>query len=314
MWRWLVLPLFAGLVLASAGCRNCNKVERELAAREQDVQTLKEENNRLDCTNHALERELSAVRGLPGPNGLVEKPSEPYPVRSLALGRQTGGRTGDCGGDDGLTVIVEPRDCDNQAIKAPGSLVVELYEKPDEGEVKPLWRWMVPPPALRRSWQNGLFSTGYRLDLDFGVWPTTPKLRVVAKFQMINGRVFVADKDITVRIPPERTRRQLPPPTPVPSMEDRSENRRTLPDPTPAPTPPPEEKPEPKKTLPPPKEEKSDGKAKPKPDNEPAPKPDNDSPGKKSPSDELKGPILTRTKAQKAAAQILAPVPLENDE
>ena len=90
------------------------------AARETDVRTLKDEVERLDFQNQNLTRELAARSGLPGPLGFVEPPSEPYPVRSLALGRQTGGRAADdCPGDDGLIVIVEPRDCDNQAIKAP---------------------------------------------------------------------------------------------------------------------------------------------------------------------------------------------------
>ncbi|RDJ92891.1 hypothetical protein B4Q13_25675, partial [Lacticaseibacillus rhamnosus] len=103
--------VFAAVAVASSGCRsNCDTVESELRAREQDVRTLREEVERLEVTTHVLERQWAAVHGLPGPHGVVEKPSEPYPVRSLVVGRQTGGRVSDtCHGDDGLIVVIEPR-------------------------------------------------------------------------------------------------------------------------------------------------------------------------------------------------------------
>lgn len=298
---WVALPLFAALAAGAVGCRSCDRVEAELRAREQDVRTLKDENSRLDCLNHAMERELAAMRGLPGPDGVIEKPSEPYPVRSLVVGRQTGGRSGDgCGLDDGLTVVVEPRDCDGQAIKAPGALLVELYERPEEGEVRFLWRWEVTPDQLRCSWQNGLFSTGYRLEFDFKTWPTTPRLRVVAKFRMINGRLFVADRDFVVRLPPERARRPLPAPTPVPSPgEEKPPQEEKLP--------PPKMDPAPKEVLPRPAEVPG------KPAPVPPANPENNPPPKKKPGEETPGPILTHAKAQKPIVEMFRPVPMVLD-
>jgi hypothetical protein len=286
---WVALPLFAALAVGAAGCRSCDKVESELRAREMDVHTLKEENERLDCNNQALVRELAAVRGEPGPHGVIEKPSEPYPVRSLVVGRQTGGQPAeDCPGDAGLIVVIEPRDCDNQAIKAPGALTVELIERPDEGEKRLLWRWEISPDELRRTWQSGLFTTGYRLSLGFQTWPTTEKLRVVARFRMLNGRVFEADRDITIRLPPADRRRPAPPPSPPPSPPE------PLHAPTPAEKPPPPHAPTPVEKLPP-----------------PTPVPDKPKP---PPPESEKGPILTRGQAAKPTVQMFRPVPLENEE
>ncbi len=275
--RWLVAScLFAGLAVCASGCRSCDRVESELRAREQDVRTLRAEVGRLEFSNQALTRELAAVHGVPGPHGIVEKPSEPYPVRSLVVGRQTGGRPGEtCGGDDGLVVVLEPRDCDNQSIKAPGNATVAAWELPDEGPKRLLAVWEVSPEQLRATWQNGLFTTGYRLTFPFKSWPATEKLRVAARFRMLNGRMFEGDRDVTVRLPPANLRRTLPPPTPIPATP-------------------------PEKTLPPPRPESGE---KPPPDPPPS-----------KPAEEPAGPVLLRGSAKVPAVQMLRPVPLPPEE
>jgi hypothetical protein len=219
--RWpAALGLGAALVLGPAGCRSTKHdvVEAELRARECDVRTLRDELDRSEFLNHALSRELSALRGLPGPAGVIEKPSEPYPVRSIRLGRGTAGRPSDCGGDDALQVQVEPIDCDNQVIKAPGSLYVEAIEVTKEGLKRPLSAWEVPPEELRRKYQSGLFNSGYMLTFPWKTPPTTEKLRVLARFRLVDGRIFEADKDISVRLLPEQRRPVLPAPSEVKPM------------------------------------------------------------------------------------------------
>jgi hypothetical protein len=291
--RWSVaLSLLASLAVSATGCRSCDKVESELRAREQDVRTLRSEMGRLENTNHALQRELAAMHGLPGPHGVVEKPSEPYPVRSLVVGRQTAGRPSEtCPGDDGLIVLIEPRDCDNQAIKAPGALTVAAWELPDEGAKRLLAVWEITPDQLRRSWQNGLFTTGYRLNLAFHAWPSAEKLRVAARFRMINGRIFEGDRDITIRLAPPGRRPPLSAPAPTPTPPS------TLPPPTPdKPSTP--DKP-PTQMLPPPT-----------PETEKKEPPPPDPPPSSLPSGDPEGPILMRGQVKPPAAQILRPISL----
>src|SRR5262245_33037817 len=157
--RWpAALGLGGALVLGAAGCRSTKSdvVESQLRARESDVRTLREELDRQEFLNQALSRELCAVRGQPGPAGVIERPSEPYPVRSIRLGRGTGGRPAECGGDDALQVQVEPIDCDSQVLKAPGCLYVEAIEVTKEGLKRTLSSWAVPAEELRRKFQSGL--------------------------------------------------------------------------------------------------------------------------------------------------------------
>jgi hypothetical protein len=224
--RWLVGLCLSAIVLpALIGCRNsCDRVESELRAREQDVRILREELQNAHFYNQLLLRQMQAYAGLPGPDGVVPALSEPYPVRSIRFGRQTGGRPSETlPGDDALQVQLEPIDPEGQAIKAPGHLLLQAIEINPEGLKRPLSVWEIPADQLRENWRNGLFTTGYLLTLPWKVWPSTERLRLIALFRMVDGRCFEADKDITVRVLPEYKRKLETPANPnkaiVPSPE-----------------------------------------------------------------------------------------------
>src|SRR5205823_5874787 len=95
-------------------------------------------------------------------------------------------------GDEALLVVVEPRDEQDQRIKAPGAVHVEALEVNSEGLKSPLSSWDVLPEQLRRAWREGLFGTGYYVILPWKVWPTCPQLRVVVRFTLSDGRAFEA--------------------------------------------------------------------------------------------------------------------------
>ncbi len=201
--RWVVL--LGGVIwLAAGGCRNCDLVEAELRTRERELREAREELQHTELLNEALRREIHTLR--PGAACPVspEFASQMYTLKEIVLGRGTGGYSSDCRpGDEALQVVVEPRDPDGQAIKAPGSLHVEAVQISPQGLKSPLSAWDIPPAKLRRTWQNGLLSTGYYVVLPWKVRPTSNKLRVTARFTLADGRLFEADKDVTVRLPPE---------------------------------------------------------------------------------------------------------------
>src|SRR5258708_9337118 len=160
--RWSQACMF-GLALAvtAAGCRSCDRVESELRARETELRELKEEWDRTRAYNNGLQAGLHDVSGAPPPIS-GEPPVTTYPVRSLVLGRQTGGREDHAGsGEQLLQVVVEPHDAEDQAVKVPGSLLVHVLEITAEGAKRPLSTWEISSEQLRRSWHSGLLSTGY---------------------------------------------------------------------------------------------------------------------------------------------------------
>jgi len=238
-----------------AGCRSpCEHIESELRSRERELRELREEFERTAGANDAMQRELCELRKTqpplpplpPGPEPLpppkaapaavpaaregtptswrdagkpavLETVSVPATVKEIALGRGTGGLDEDrMPGDDALQVVVEPRDTDGHAIKVPGCLHVTVLEISPEGTKKPLSSWELSADELRRTWRNGLFSTGYYVTLPWKACPEMEKLRVVVQFQLSDGRLFEADKDVTVRVPPPSVRKPCPSPAPPP--------------------------------------------------------------------------------------------------
>jgi len=251
--RWpLALLSSMTLVALCSGCRTskCEYVEQALRARDCDLRELRDEMEKLECYNKALQQEVRNLRGDVGP--FPEGPDKPplplLPVRSLTLGRTGGYDSGTCPGDSALQVTLEPRDCDNHVVKVPGSAKILVLETSSEGTKKPLSEWTISPEQLRAAWRDGLFGKGYTLVLDWKVYPSTTKLRVVAQYQSADGRVFEADKDITVKVVPADKRRLpstgapkggkeedpfLPSVPPDPKTLGDPSNPETLPNPTP---------------------------------------------------------------------------------
>ncbi len=197
---FFVLPLFTG-------CRNCELVETALRAREYDVQVLKEELLRLEFRNQALERELAAVRQ----QGVWKVPSElagqNFGVRRITLGRGTGGYDADnTPGDESLYLVLQPRDGQDDVIKAPGTVTISALEISPEGIKRPISAWKIPPHQLRNQWSQGLFSTGYRLKLPWQQTLRHDKIRVIVQLKLSDGRFFETDKDIRIRLDPAMPR------------------------------------------------------------------------------------------------------------
>ena|SRR5579862_9411335 len=220
--RWsLAWIIGLALVCTTVGCRSCDRVESELRVRERQLRETRDELERSKAYANGLQLELNAAVGVPPP-AWGDPPIAAYPIRSLVLGRQTGGREDTYGsGDQSLQVVVEPHDAEDQAVKIPGTLVIQVQEITPEGGKRPLSTWEINAEQLRRSWHSGLLSTGYTLVLPWKTYPTTEKLRVIAQFKVPDGRTFEADKDITIHLPPPSQRRELPPEL-VPGVDEKT--------------------------------------------------------------------------------------------
>jgi hypothetical protein len=190
------------LVLAPAGCRSrCDLVEAELRTKERQLRELQEEACRTELFNEALQNELRILRPQSHAAVSPEHASQVYTLKEIALGRTTGGRDDDGHpGDEALQVLIEPRDPDGHAIKAPGSVRVDAAQISPEGIKTPLCYWELTPSQLRRTWRSGLFANGYDLILPWKVGPSSTKVRVTARMTIADGRMFEADKDVTIRL------------------------------------------------------------------------------------------------------------------
>jgi hypothetical protein len=236
--------------LAAAGCRNSRSelVEAELRTRDRELREMRGELLKAETMNEALENTLRAqqcAQPVLRPGSTTGFLSQ---VKDIQLGRGTGGIDEDkIPGDEGIQVVLVPRDIDGSPIKAPGTLKVTALEISPEGLKTPLSTWDVSALQLRRSWRSGLLSTGYFVALPWQKIPTSEKLRIVATFQPLEGGTFEAERDVTIRLLAEATRcpaAGLGPPVPAtggptlpsPPVGPQPRSVETIPPPQPPPT------------------------------------------------------------------------------
>ncbi len=200
---FFLLLRFSFLLCLAGGCRNCDLVEAELRSRENELRELRGNLTHAELENEALLREIAAVRQGTAAKMSPEQASQFYGVKQITLGRGTGGLDEDnVPGDEAIQVMIEPRDSDGHTIKAPGAVHVEALEISREGIKVPLDAWELSPEQVRKTWHSGLLSAGYSIVLPWKNWPSSEKLRVIIRFTLSDGRVFEADKDISIRITP----------------------------------------------------------------------------------------------------------------
>lgn len=185
---------------AAGGCRSCEPVEAELRKRECQVRELREQLQYSQCLNESLTRGMQVYQQQTvDSKPVVERNVPILQLKEVALGRQTGGYDNDgLPGDEGLQVVVEPRDIDGHSIKAMGSLQITALEITTQGVKAPLATWDIPDSQLRQRWRSGLLSTGYFVQLPWQTWPTSNRIRVVARFMLADGIVYEAERDVTI--------------------------------------------------------------------------------------------------------------------
>jgi hypothetical protein len=234
MRRLVVLGLAAALALT--GCRSprSDLVEAELRTKDRQLRESQDELLFQRSMNQSLETALRERQCTQPPAPMFRSGFGPS-IKDVQLARGTGGIDEDNRpGDEGILVVLVPRDIDTSPVKVAGSLKVAASEITTEGLKIPLSSWDVSATELRKSWRTGLLSSGYHVSLPFQRFPTFPKVRIIATFLPLEGGIYEAEKDVTVRLasdmrpcPPSEV---LPPtPTPGPGGD------LTLPPPTPIP-------------------------------------------------------------------------------
>lgn len=206
--------LLAGWFFGLTGCRTSSEMlEAELRRKERENEQLTQKLRDCECEVRLLEADYERLLREIRSTGKAEIRGLTY-LKQITLGRLTGGLDDDpaCPGDDALVVIVEPRDLDDQVVKVPGHVRVEVLEIHPQGLKLPLSTWDIPARELRGKWEAPLIgSPGYRLVLRWKVLPHYERLRIVVRFTTLDGQVFETDRDVTIR-PPRRDPERCPAP------------------------------------------------------------------------------------------------------
>lgn len=197
--RVLACALFTAHCLLTTGCKSINRydlIEAELRTRERELADTRAQ---LDQSRNLLRAyEASQQRSAPAPPG----GGVFLPVKEIALARGTGGVDEDGHpGDEGLLVVVVPKDEDGSAVKVPARVLVAAWEITPAGLKNPIGSWSVPADKLRSTWKSGLISTGYFVPLPWQTLPSTDRVRIAVRLVTADGRAFEADRDVSVKPP-----------------------------------------------------------------------------------------------------------------
>jgi hypothetical protein len=200
--RWFVFAL-ASITPLSTGCgpnKRYDLIEAELRTRERELAETRQALEQARNLNRAYVQQSQNAGGA-GP--VVPNPQNPpfVPMKEIVLGRGTGGVDEDgIPGDEGLMVVVVPRDEDGAAVKVPGGLQIAAWEITPAGMKNPIGHWNVSAEKVRPTWRSGFISTGYFVAVPWQTYPSTEKVRVAVRFTTLDGRAFEADKDIFVKV------------------------------------------------------------------------------------------------------------------
>ncbi|HEY3789910.1 MAG TPA: hypothetical protein VGL71_13710 [Urbifossiella sp.] len=195
---------------------------------------LRTRNRELEETQRALERSREINRAYEQSRGTIPGAvpvSQGSPVgcslREITLARGTGGVDDDAiPGDEYLMVVIVPTDEDRSAVKAAGRVSIAAWEYGPDGLKRLIGTWEVSAEQLRSTWKSGLLATGYFVPLQWQQFPTTSKVRVAVRLTATDGRLYEADRDISVRpmtpalpaLPPIIGRQPLTPGVPPPGV------------------------------------------------------------------------------------------------
>ncbi len=197
--------LLLALLPLLVGCRSNSQelLEAELRDREQKLDELKKQIDHKDGEILGLEAEVDRLE-----RRVTKGSKEPLGslllVRKITLGRGTGGfdENPKVPGDEALQIVVEPRDNDDQSVKAPGALHIDLFEITPQGLEFLLSTWDISAKELRSKWDTPLIGgPAYRVKLPWQALPNSDHLRVVVVFTTPEGQKFQADAKFTVRLP-----------------------------------------------------------------------------------------------------------------
>ena len=126
-------------------------------------------------------------------------------------------------GDDGLSVVLQPRNAARQFVPLPGKVSVALLDPHKLGDAARIGRWTFTPDEIEPAINTSGDIQGIYLEVPWpGRIPESSELRLFVRYETADGRKIEADREIHVKLagqfserwtprPPERQRRNAPP-------------------------------------------------------------------------------------------------------
>jgi hypothetical protein len=134
----------------------------------------------------------------PGDNGGIP----PQPVELVINKRMTGGLDRDRkGGDEGILVIVEPRDEQGNLVRTPGAVSVVLMDPSQTGEASRVARWDFQAHEFQQHFKKSVFGEGLQYELKWpGDQPANRDLMLFVRYISPEGAKLTSDTPMAIRL------------------------------------------------------------------------------------------------------------------
>jgi hypothetical protein len=116
-------------------------------------------------------------------------------------------------GDDGISLVVEPRNAADEFVPLAGplSIVVLDYARRAEGDAARLGRWELDAEQVEEAMTNNEHVRGVHLRLAWSdAKPTDSKLLVAVRYTTVDGRKLESRRDIYITLPGQLSQRWTP--------------------------------------------------------------------------------------------------------
>jgi len=159
----------------------------------------------------------AAPHGDVGPSvpGTIELPPTDRKITHLFLNPLATGGADFNGqpGDDGLRIVVEPRNASDQFVAEAGTISVVLLDPDREGEAARVARWDFDQSATRQLLAASTPGRGIKLEMPWpAAAPDANRLKLFVRYETPDGRRLQADREIFVAQPGQVISRWTPRP------------------------------------------------------------------------------------------------------
>jgi hypothetical protein len=168
--RWVALACglvvvgLAPLLASGCGIGSERKDPYEIKAQKiaQEKTELMRDLQQVRAENEQLAEQIKAMSVFP-----EDKTINPYEIERIKISRYTNFYDkNDDGKREKLIVYVQPIDADGDAVKAAGTMDVQLWNLNNLNGQAMLAEWQIDPNELRHLWYDTLVSANYRLTFD----------------------------------------------------------------------------------------------------------------------------------------------------
>jgi hypothetical protein len=125
-------------------------------------------------------------------------------------------------GDDGLRIVVEPRNAGDEFVSEAGTLSVVVLDPERQGDEARIARWDFDQSATRQMLAASSPKEGIKVEVPWpAAAPNANRLKLYVRYETADGRRLQADRDVFVTPPGQAVSRW----TPRPSESDRLAER-----------------------------------------------------------------------------------------